>query len=538
MNRTRKKHFILVLCLSLIMAMLVVFPASAATLFSDDFNDGNFNGWATQNGTWSVVQDSGSGVFYQSSSNEGRASAGNQSWTNYSVEARVKVENWNGSNRAYVAGRYKDGNNFYAASLYNSNGGKLEIRKKLSGSTTTLATKDYTLATGTWYTVKLELSGTTIRMYVNGTLQLTATDSSISSGGIGLVGYKAATKFDNVIVSDSGGSTPTPTPTATPTPTPTVTPTPTPTPPPPTGTPDFGLKGFAAMNGGTTGGAGGTTVTVSNATDLQNAIKNKNPNVPLTIYVTGTITAGSSGLTKIDVKDVNNVSILGKGTGAEFNGIGIKITRANNIIVRNLKIHHVNIGDKDAISIEGPAKNIWIDHNELYASLNVDKDYYDGLLDAKGNSEYLTFSWNYLHDSWKTSLVGSSDSDNYDRKITYHHNRFENINSRGPLFRFGQGHLYNNYYDNVIESGINSRMGAKLRIEHNVFERSNNPIVSMYSSEIGYWDVRNNQFINSTGNMPTTSTVSYTPPYSYTLDPVANVKSIVTQYAGVGKINP
>ena len=130
----------------------------AANLFSDNFDDGDASGWSTQNGTWTVVQDNGSYVYRQTSSNEGRASAGNASWTDYTVESKVKIDNWNGSNRAYVAGRYQDGNNFYAASLYNSNGGKLEIRKKVSGSTTTLATLDYPLATGTWYTVKLELS--------------------------------------------------------------------------------------------------------------------------------------------------------------------------------------------------------------------------------------------------------------------------------------------------------------------------------------------------------------------------------------------
>jgi len=142
-----------------------------------------------------------------------------------------------------------------------------------------------------------------------------------------------------------------------------------------------------------------------------------------------------------------------------------------------------------------------------------------------------------LHDSWKTSLVGSSDSDNFDRKVTYHHNRFENINSRGPLFRFGQGHIFNNYYYNIIDTGINSRMGAKLRIEHNVFENAKDPIGSWYSSELGYWHVVNNQFINSTGSMPTTSTVDYTPPYGYTLDPVEEVKADVIANAGVGKID-
>ena len=65
-----------------------------------------------------------------------------------------------------------------------------------------------------------------------------------------------------------------------------------------------------------------------------------------------------------------------------------------------------------------------------------------------------------------------------------------------------KGHLFNNYYYKIIDTGINSRMGAKLRIEHNVFENAKDPIGSWYSSELGYWHVVNNQFINSTGSMP------------------------------------
>ncbi|MDE1376983.1 pectate lyase family protein, partial [Bacillus licheniformis] len=145
-------------------------------------------------------------------------------------------------------------------------------------------------------------------------------------------------------------------------------------------------------------------------------------------------------------------------------GIGIKVWRANNIIIRNLKIHEVASGDKDAIGIEGPSKNIWVDHNELYHSLNVDKDYYDGLFDVKRDAEYITFSWNYVHDGWKSMLMGSSDSDNYNRTITFHHNWFENLNSRVPSFRFGEGHIYNTYFNKIIDSGINSRMGARIKI--------------------------------------------------------------------------
>lgn len=54
-------------------------------------------------------------------------------------------------------------------------------------------------------------------------------------------------------------------------------------------------------------------------------------------------------------------------------------------------------------------------------------------------------------------------------KITFHNNRFENLNSRVPSMRFGEGHVYNNYYKGILTTAINSRMGAKMRIEHNVF---------------------------------------------------------------------
>lgn len=126
---------------------------------------------------------------------------------------------------------------------------------------------------------------------------------------------------------------------------------------------DFSLKGFATLNGGTTGGEGGQTVTVTTGDQLIAALKNKNANTPLKIYVNGTITTSNTSTSKIDVKDVSNVSIVGSGTKGELKGIGIKVWRANNIIIRNLKIHEVASGDKDAIGIEGPSKNIWVDHN-------------------------------------------------------------------------------------------------------------------------------------------------------------------------------
>lgn len=306
-------------------------------------------------------------------------------------------------------------------------------------------------------------------------------------------------------------------------------------------TPDFSLVGFATLNGGTTGGEGGQVVYVSTGVDLQNEINKGGPKI---IYVNGTITPeNNNNKYVVEVKNVSRISIIGVGTKGELNSVGIKIYNANNIIVRNLKIHNVKdpaiaTQGPDCITISGPARNIWIDHCELYNQFQgVDKDYYDGLLDINGDVSYVTVSWCYFHDSWKTSLIGSSDTDNYNRTITFHHNWFRNCNSRLPSFRFGEGHIFNNYYQDIAGSAINSRMGAKLRIEHNYFENVRNPIGSWDSSEIGYWDIAGNIFINCSGSIPEVSTCYYRPPYNYSLDLAERVRDLVTQYAGVGKIN-
>ncbi len=306
---------------------------------------------------------------------------------------------------------------------------------------------------------------------------------------------------------------------------------------------NFDIIGYAMVDGITTGGQGGTHVVVSTGTALQNAIKNKGSQ-PLTIYIEGTITPeNSAGLSQIDVKDVADISILGLGSGAELNGIGIKMRRTSNIIIRNLKIHHVDMGDKDCISIEGPADHIWVDHCELYNEYQgADKDYYDGLFDIKKDADYITFSWNYLHDSWKCSLSGSSDSDDYPRRVTYHHNYYENVNSRVPLFRFGFGHLFNNYFLDIASTTSNSRMGACLRIENNYYEKAKNPYITAYSKEKGGGDISGNILDNSplnyTSEVEKLLDCTLNVPYDHAewLNAAMDVPELVSSFAGVGKI--
>lgn len=316
------------------------------------------------------------------------------------------------------------------------------------------------------------------------------------------------------------------------------------------GVPDFSLVGYGA---GVSGGRGGRTVRVSNASGFKSSCQSSER---LVIEVSGRINNASTSIS-------SNKTILGAGTGAELTGTTLSIGSGSNIIIRNIEIHHAGRG-KDVISISG-GKNIWIDHCEIYNAIGDlngdgridtegdieggDVDWYDGLIDMTKSSANITISWNIIHDSFKAMLVGSSDSDRNDRKITFHHNWFHDLWERVPSYRSGTGHVFNNYYADIEHSAVNSRMNAKLRVEGNVFENVGSgevdsktkvewgPIGAYYSGTKGSWDVKDNLFINCKGNQPTESTCSFTPPYDYTsvLDDASDVQSIVTEWAGVGK---
>lgn len=129
----------------------------------------------------------------------------------------------------------------------------------------------------------------------------------------------------------------------------------------------------------------------------------------------------------------------------------------------------------DAIVINGTSKNVWIDHCELYSEdpavqTNIDK--YDGLLDIRDQTGFITVSWSYFHDHHKGCLVGASDSDLYaDRKITYHHNYFRKIVKRMPMYRGATGHFFNNYVNGVPTTEASFVVkDTCLRVERNVYE--------------------------------------------------------------------
>lgn len=286
--------------------------------------------------------------------------------------------------------------------------------------------------------------------------------------------------------------------------------------------------GYSTMNGGTTGGAAGPTVTVTSWAQLKTEAGKKTPE---TILVSGML----SGSGQIQVR--NDKTIRGVGANSGLAGGGLKVSHYNNVIIQNLKIS--NAVGTDAITIQD-AEHIWIDHNELWSDRAHDIDYYDGLIDITHASDWVTVSWNRIHDHWKTSLVGHDDDngaeDTGHLTVTYHHNEFFNLDARQPSIRFGTAHIFNNYFHDSV-NGVHSRMSAQVLVEGNVFRNVQTPIkTTTLSIEDGYAVERGNQFDNC-GPLNITRVGSFTrPPYSYTLDATASVAGAVTGGAGTGRI--
>ncbi|MGC5052376.1 pectate lyase family protein [Micromonospora sp. DT48] len=319
--------------------------------------------------------------------------------------------------------------------------------------------------------------------------------------------------------------------------------------------------GFASSNGGTTGGSGGQTVRATTGTQIHAALCNRaSSSTPIIIQVEGTINhgntskvSGSSCNTAADVielKQISNVTILGVGNGALFDQIGIHIREARNIIIQNVTVRNVKKSGSptsnggDAIGMEANVRNVWVDHVTLEAS-GGESEGYDGLFDMKNNTQYVTLSYSILRNSGRGGLIGSSESDLSNGYVTFHHNRYENIDSRTPLLRGGIAHIFNNHYVRLNESGINSRAGARAKVDNNYFQDAKNVLGTFYTSAAGYWQVSGNIFDNVTwssrsgdtnpaGPNPTSNT-SVSVPYSYHLDSASCVPSIVSQTAGANK---
>lgn len=322
-----------------------------------------------------------------------------------------------------------------------------------------------------------------------------------------------------------------------------------------------------------TGGAGAANENIVIVSSYDELIAKKEllaSDTPAIFTIKGKIsTAGQSNpLLSVKLTVGSNTTIYGDTTEqGRLQNIELCV-EGENVIIRNMMLGEViswdgytRSGADDALSLNG-ATHVWIDHCEFQSHLtphDLDgneitssstyyssddkwkKDFYDGLLDIKNGSTWITVSNCYFHDHWKAVLCASGDekpdtntttgATDSDMRVTFAGNYFKNINARMPLFRYGKGHILNTYFDAGTQSDsascINVRAGSELYIEGNNFANFTKTtgdsvvkgtyLIGFYFADTSkkYGNVSGNwKAVNNSSNNGGSS--SYKPPYGYT----------------------
>jgi pectate lyase len=198
------------LCLVLAISLLWQQRADAATLaFSDNFEDGNANGWTAPRGQWQVCQQPGHSLAFCVTPTDGTypiSFAGNTAWTNYSVEAAVTVTGIDGG--IGLIGRAVDKNHFYMLQLkqYRRTHGWFIHRRNGTAGWTDLAFGNYPWVANQRYIVKLDMQGSQLTALIsaNGGASWTTlgsvNDATYTNGRIGVRAWDTTAYVDDVRV--------------------------------------------------------------------------------------------------------------------------------------------------------------------------------------------------------------------------------------------------------------------------------------------------------------------------------------------------
>ena len=309
---------------------------------------------------------------------------------------------------------------------------------------------------------------------------------------------------------------------------------------------------------------------------------------PLVVRIIGSVKA-PDGLTAYDSIDYGgstgdngfmarmsggkDITIEGIGFDAELNGWGLhficqtadyasgigKSFEVRNLAFRNVPEDCVGMeGQQEDSTLTAPVERCWIHHCTFYAPVianpaESDKDGGDGACDFK-RGQYFTNSYCYYNGYHKTNLIGSSDS-SLQYNLTYHHNYWKDCESRGPLARQANIHMYNNIFEGQTSYCMNPRANAYIFSECNMFYQSKNPVqvksgaVKSYGDSFASCTGENGATIvtdratqvstsNKYANFDTNASLSYIPSGDYIIqESIAEMRAVVLAYAGRQKEN-
>lgn len=178
--------------------VLCVSAGATAGTWTDNFNDGNADGWtvlADPASTW-TVQDGGYRGEIGGGA-EGIAYVGEDDWQVESIEVKVRSLN---ADYAVIIWRFKDKDNFDAWWLY-APGKTLEAWPKVGvyeGAARTTVAVPFDAAKEA--TVKVVLKGNTFDAYFDGALVGSYDNDALSGGKVGLLVWNGNAVFDDVVI--------------------------------------------------------------------------------------------------------------------------------------------------------------------------------------------------------------------------------------------------------------------------------------------------------------------------------------------------
>lgn len=281
----------------------------------------------------------------------------------------------------------------------------------------------------------------------------------------------------------------------------------------------------------------------------------------------------SAWKSKIQLSLKSNTTIIGLDENSGIKGGTISIYNISNVVLRNLKIQDafdpfpkMEGGDGynaewDGVVVDG-SKYVWIDHctfEDTICTTDDDFDHvtpsdgvttknkwqtYDGLLDVKRASDFVTISYCKFANHDKTSIFGHSDSESGDANhltVTQHHNYFVNCTQRLPRVRYASMHSYNNYFTNPSGGRSNSYClgvgaNAKIYAEANYFDSTVQYSADGMASSGKIYFASSNVDNSSKGCEPSSESVGWTPSsqYDYTVDSASSLPTIIPANAGAG----
>jgi hypothetical protein len=163
--------------------------------FTDNFTDGNADGWTPVTGTWSVV----SNEYVQSTTtDEWQRSVSGDNYGEFELTGKGKFIDGDG----WVGLVFNHGTGFYAFSNVYDGRNIARLIKSITGTYPDVdwsVDTSFTPTPGEWYEYKVVVDGNTIECYINDILLITKTDSDLlPAGQVGFFSIKSQASFDDI----------------------------------------------------------------------------------------------------------------------------------------------------------------------------------------------------------------------------------------------------------------------------------------------------------------------------------------------------